>query len=173
MDAVILAGDLTLSDEWNGGIIGPFLKEGHHVFIMSGNHDSQATIDFLTQLYGITSLEYGNHIHENVGIIGCGGANIGAFALAEDEMKRRLDASHEKIAHLEKKIMVTHVHPAGTIAETLTDIFPGSSGVRQAIEELQPDILICGHVHEAEGLEEQIGKTKVFNVGEKGKIIDV
>jgi Icc-related predicted phosphoesterase len=48
---------------------------------------------------------------------------------------------------------------------------PGSDAVRKAVEKFKPDILLCGHVHEAEGLEEVIGKTRVINVGRKGKII--
>ena len=69
--------------------------------------------------------------------------------------------------------MVTHVHPSGTLMEKFTDFFPGSSGVRKAIEKFQPDIALCSHVHEAEGIEEKIGKTKVINVGRKGKIIEI
>lgn len=32
---------------------------------------------------------------------------------------------------------------------------------------------LSGHIHEAEGLSEKIGKTKVFNVGKKGKVIEI
>jgi Icc-related predicted phosphoesterase len=57
--------------------------------------------------------------------------------------------------------------------EKFSKMVPGSEGVRKAIELLKPDILLCSHVHEAEGLEEKIGKTKVINVGKAGKIIKV
>ena len=57
--------------------------------------------------------------------------------------------------------------------EKFSNIFPGSEGVRKAIETFKPDILLCSHVHEAEGIEEMIGKTKVINVGKRGKIIEV
>jgi Icc-related predicted phosphoesterase len=30
-----------------------------------------------------------------------------------------------------------------------------------------------GHIHEAAGFEEQIGKTKVINVGKEGKILEL
>ena len=69
--------------------------------------------------------------------------------------------------------MVTHVHPEGTKMEKFTKFFPGSSGVKKAIEKFQPDILLCSHVLEAEGIEEKVGKTKVINVGKKGKIIEI
>ena len=84
-----------------------------------------------------------------------------------------LKKGYRYIKDCKKKIMVTHVHPSGTIMEKLTRFFPGSTGVKQAVEELKPDILFCSHVHEAEGIEEIIGKTRVINVGRKGKIIEV
>ncbi|MFH1398860.1 MAG: hypothetical protein ABIG95_02005, partial [Candidatus Woesearchaeota archaeon] len=63
--------------------------------------------------------------------------------------------------------------PTGTTMEKLTHFFPGSEGVRKAIDEFKPDILLCSHVHEAEGLEEKVGKTRVINVGKQGKIIEI
>ena len=57
--------------------------------------------------------------------------------------------------------------------EKFTEIFPGSKGVRKAIDKFHPDLLLCSHVHEAEGIEEKIGKTRVINVGKKGKIIEI
>jgi len=69
--------------------------------------------------------------------------------------------------------MVTHVHPSQTKMEKFSDFFPGSTGVKKAVEKLKPDILLCSHVHEAEGIEEKVGKTRVLNVGKKGKIIEL
>ena len=69
--------------------------------------------------------------------------------------------------------MITHVHPTGTKMEKFTQFFPGSKGIRKAVEAFKPDILLCSHVHEAEGIEEKIGNTKVINVGKKGKIIEL
>lgn len=40
-------------------------------------------------------------------------------------------------------------------------------------EKLQPDLFISGHIHELEGIEEKIGKTRVINVGRRGKIIEI
>jgi Icc-related predicted phosphoesterase len=77
----------------------------------------------------------------------------------------------ELIKNLEKKIMVSHIHAAGTKSE-LSGV-AGSDALRAAIEKFQPDIFLSGHIHEAEGIEEKIGKTKVINVGKRGKIIEI
>ena len=109
----------------------------------------------------------------DIGLFGAGGANIGLFQLSEEELYNLLKTSHEKIKDVKTKIMVTHVHPTGTQMEKFTQFFPGSTGIRKAVEAFKPDILLCSHVHEAEGIEEKIGNTKVINVGKKGKIIDL
>ena len=66
--------------------------------------------------------------------------------------------------------MVTHTHPENSILGL--GMFPGSGGIRKAIDELKPDLHLCGHIHETEGIEEKIGTTRVINVGKKGKIIE-
>jgi len=57
--------------------------------------------------------------------------------------------------------------------EKFSRFVAGSEGVKKAIDLLKPDIAICGHVHEAEGIEERIGSTKLINVGKSGKIIEL
>jgi len=52
-----------------------------------------------------------------------------------------------------------------------TKSFAGS--IRKAVDKIQPDVLICCHIHEAEGIEEKIGKTKVLNVGKMGHILNI
>jgi Icc-related predicted phosphoesterase len=70
-----------------------------------------------------------------------------------------------------KKILVSHLHAKGTKAE-----FSGIEGeevLRKAIDKFHPDLFIAGHIHEAEGIEDKIGKTRVIQVGRKGKIIEI
>lgn len=172
-DLVILCGDLTMADQSTDNLIGPFVKRKEKVLLLPGNHETVATTDFLSELYGVKSLHGYSVRYKDVGIFGAGGANIGLFQLDEDEIYGLLKKGFDKIKYLSKKIMATHVHPSGSKMEKFTDFFPGSSGVRKAIEKFNPDILLCSHVHEAEGIEEKIGKTKVISVGKKGKIIEI
>ena len=65
------------------------------------------------------------------------------------------------------------MHPSETRMEKLSDFVPGSPGLRKAVKEFKPDIVLCSHVHEAEGLEEMIGKSKILNVGRHGKIFEL
>ena len=82
-----------------------------------------------------------------------------------------LKKGDSRLKQVRKKIMVTHMHAKGTKSELSG--FSGSKGIRKAVEKFKPDLLINSHIHEAEGLEDTIGKTKVVSVGKKGKIIEL
>ncbi len=173
VDLVILCGDLTQFNQMSHNIIKPFVEKNKKVLLIPGNHDSFATADFLAEIYGVKNIHGYSVRYDQVGIFGCGGANVGIERLEEKEIYDTLKKGFGSIEYLKKRIMVTHVHPTGTTIEKFTRFLPGSSGVRKAVETLQPDLLLCSHVHEAEGIEEMIGTTKVINVGKGGKIIDI
>jgi|TARA_B100002003_G_C13913751_1_gene444593 Icc-related predicted phosphoesterase len=172
-DLVILCGDLTMAETSTDNIIGPFVKRKEKVLLIPGNHETVATADFLAELYDVKNIHGYSVKYKEVGLFGCGGANIGLFQLDEKEIYDLLKKGFDKIKYLHKKIMVTHVHPDKSKMEKFTKFFPGSSGVRKAIEKFKPDVLLCSHVHEAEGIEEKIGNTTVVNVGKKGKIFEI
>jgi uncharacterized protein len=191
VDLVILCGDLTEGDEKTDNLIGPFLKQGKKVVLVPGNHESVATADFLSKVYGVKNLHgYGvkifdpKHSAHNVtskdskdkkyiGLFGCSGVNIGIHQITDKDAYDMLMKGHHYVEGADVKIMVSHVHPSGTKMEKFTQFFEGSKALRRVIDKVQPDIMLCSHVHEAEGLEEKVGKTRVINVGSKGKIFDV
>lgn len=173
-DLVIITGDITHFDQSADGMIGPFVKKNKKVLFVPGNHDSFATADFLVSMYGVKNIHGYSVRYEDIGIFGCGGANVGPVTtLQEKEIEALLQKGFDKIKYLPKKIMVTHVHPSETIMEKFSTFIPGSSGVKKAVEAMKPDFLLCSHVHEAEGIEEMVGITKVINVGKEGTILDL
>jgi len=169
VDLVILAGDLS---GWvqTEGILKPFIDCGKKVVFVPGNHDSSELADFLTKLYGAKNV--GEHYvrYDNIGIFGIGSPD-GALSLNEEKSFIKLKKDFEKIKDLEKKIMVSHLNAAGTKSEFSGIV--GSSSLRKAIDEFQPDLFLSGHIHEAAGLQETIGKTRVINLGKKGEIIEL
>ncbi len=173
VDLVVICGDLTRFEEGADGMIGPFLNKGKRVLFVPGNHESLATADYLSYKYKVKNLHGVSVKYGDVAFFGCGGANVGLHQVDDVEAYDLLTKGFEQIKDVAKKIMVTHVHPAGTKIERFTRFFKGSDGVRRAIEKLQPDIMLCGHVHEAEGIEEMIGKTRVINVCKNGKIFEL
>lgn len=171
VDLVLLAGDIKGFDGSMEGVIGPFKEKGLEVGIIPGNHESLAEIGFLIERYKIKNLHGYVLKKGDVGIFGCGYGDVGLHQLREEDFFDTLQKGDRALKGVKKKIMITHVQPKDSLIGL--GIFPGSQGVRKAIEELQPDIHLCGHVHETEGIEEIIGKTRVINIGKKGVIIEV
>ncbi|MEK6913646.1 MAG: metallophosphoesterase [Nanoarchaeota archaeon] len=172
VDLIILAGDLTLADMSTKNLIGPFMKAKKQVLIIPGNHEPLTTVDFLTEMYPNTKNIHGYSFKkDDLGIFGAGAGDIGINTIKDSEIFNLLKKGHDWVKDSKKKIMVTHMHPKGSKAEFSG--FPGSAAVRKAIKEFHPDFLITAHIHEAAGLEEDIGKTRVINVSRKEKIFEI
>jgi len=172
VDLVILAGDLTLGDSSTKNLIGPFIKEKKQVLLIPGNHEPTSTINFLTQTYDNTKSIHGYSLkHNNVGIFGAGTVDWGIEAESGEYIFDLLKKGHDRLKDVDKKVMVTHMHPSGSKSEFSG--FPGSKAVRRAITKFHPDLLITSHIHEAGGLREKIGKTIVVNVSRNPAIFDI
>jgi len=173
VDVVILAGDITFAEQSIEGIIGPFAKAKKDILIIPGNHESISTTAFLSEMYA----PYSKHLHgyalvrNKVGFFGAGTANMGIHQIKDSEIYNLLKKSHSKIKELDKKVMVTHIHPQNSKSEFSG--WPGSKAVKKAIESFKPDVAICSHIHEAAGLEDHIGKTRIINVSRKEKIFEL
>ena len=173
IEIVILAGDITLANLDIKNLIGPFAKEKKKILLIPGNHETPETSEFLSRMYSpYTHHLHGTHFQKgNVGFFGAGTANMGPGQIPDSMIFDLLKKSHEKIKDLDHKIMVTHIHPINSKSEFTG--FKGSPAVRLAIEKFKPTIAICSHIHEAAGLEEKIGQTKVINVSKKEFIFEI
>ncbi|MEA3330010.1 MAG: metallophosphoesterase [Nanoarchaeota archaeon] len=176
VDLVILTGDLTFFEKSTKNLIGPFERAGKKVLLIPGNHETNATANFLADVYPSAKNIHGYSVKiKGVGIFGAGGnSQVGPFSrFPESELYGLLKKGFENVKESKVKIMVTHSHPSKTLIEKFTPFFKGSSGIEGAIKKFQPDFALCSHVHEAWGIEEKIGKTRLINVGREGKILKI
>ena len=170
VDLVVLCGDLTSPIE-TSNLIKPFKDAKKKVLLIPGNHDSFATADFLAEVYGVKNIHGYSVKYDDVGFFGAGGADIGPGRISEKELYDTLQKAHSGLKGLKKKIMVTHMHPSKSKSEFSG--FKGSKSITKAIEKFKPDFLLHGHIHEAEGIEEKLGTTKIINVGREGRVIEL
>jgi len=172
VDLVLLCGDITGFSETKN-LIKPFKDKNKRVLILPGNWDSFATTDFLASFYGLKNLHGYSATYDNIGFFGAGGAenSIGPGAISEKELFNTLKKAHAGLNGIEKKIMLTHEHPRGSKSEFSG--IRGSKAIARAIKEFKPDILLHGHIHEAGGIEDKIGNTRVINVSRKGTILEI
>jgi len=171
VDLIIIAGDLTWFGQSTNNLVGPFIKEGKEVLIIPGNHESEEMIDLLEQKYKGAKNMHKRHLKkDDIGFFGSGTVDWGFYEDGK-QLYLELKNAHEKVKDLRKKIMITHSPPEGSKIELMG--FPGSRGIKKAIDKFHPDFLICGHIHEGGGIIEKIGKTKVINVARKPFIFEI
>lgn len=171
VDLVILTGDLTGWTETKD-LIKPFKDKHKKVLLLPGNWDSFATVDFLANVYGVKNIHGYSVTYENIGIFGAGGAvGPGPGATSDSEILKALEKAHSGLKGIEKKIMITHMHPSNSKSEFSG--VQGSKSIEKAIRKFKPEILLHSHIHEAGGFEEMIDKTRVINVAREGKIIEI
>ena len=173
VDLVVLCGDLTGHTD-SKDLIKPFKDKNQKVLLLPGNWDSFATTDFLAQIYGVTNIHGYSAVYEGVGFFGAGSASteVGPRSgISEKELLATLEKAHKGLKGIEKKVMLTHMHPAGGISEMTG--FEGSKSIRDAVKKFKPDLLLHGHIHETFGTEDLIGKTRVLNVGRDGIVIEI
>lgn len=174
VDLVLLCGDITDEANINSEIIKPFLDAGKRVVFVGGNHDRFSTMYFLSEFYGIKFLHGRGVNYGGVGLFGCSGANIGMEQLSEEEIFNKLKEGFANVKNVERKVMVTHVFPKDSLMDKLSHpAVIGSTGVLKAIKKFKPEILFCGHAHEAEGVEEMIDGCRVICVGREGKVVEL
>ena len=112
-------------------------------------------------------------IIKNIGICGFGGSNTTPFntplEFAEMQIYSQLEKIISQIENEEIRILVTHVPPYNTKADLLpSGEHVGSESLRRIIEEYQPTLNLCGHIHESKAID-KIGETIILNPGESSQ----
>jgi len=177
-DIYIAAGDLST---FRGGLdgCGKILKPlGQRLWVLPGNHETHddtralctqfGFVDFHRQLRSVESS------HGPTRWAGLGYSNVTPFntpgEYAEDEIAKALAAFEEN----RPLYLVVHFPPLGTnLDEFAAGKHAGSPTLRQWVERVQPLYLFCGHIHEAAGRSDRIGRTQCFNVGKQGYVLEI
>jgi len=174
VDLIVLTGDITHfgPNKLGEDILNEICMFNIPTLAIPGNCDQ-------TYIYGEIENSNAINIHnrtliiKNIGFCGFGGSNTTPFntplEFAELQIYQELEKLMKQIETQEVRILVTHAPPYNT----KTDILPsgdhvGSESIRRIIEEFQPSLNICGHIHEARAVD-KIGDTIIINPGESSK----
>ena len=90
-----------------------------------------------------------------------------SFDLDEDEAAQKLAGCPDGA------VLVIHSPPKGHCDESSAGDHLGSQAILEAIEAKQPELAVCGHIHESWGAESEIGPTRVMNLGPSGTAIEL
>jgi len=87
-----------------------------------------------------------------------------SFDLSDDEAAELLAGCPQGA------VLVVHSPPKGYVDG---DRHLGSEAILRTIEEKQPPLVVCGHIHESAGERAEIGPSLVVNLGPEGTVLEV
>jgi Icc-related predicted phosphoesterase len=70
-------------------------------------------------------------------------------------------------------VLVVHSPPYGHCDANGSGDHFGSRTILRAIEEKEPRLVVCGHIHESWGQKSKVGRTPIHNLGPKGTWLDL
>ncbi|HXX62284.1 MAG TPA: metallophosphoesterase [Bacteroidota bacterium] len=171
-DVVLVGGDITTggSAEDLERSIRRIQSYGHPVLAVLGNMDPPA-LEKRTAGLGISLDGRGIQIGE-VGFFGVSAAPFSPlhtpYEISEEEIARRAARGWEQARGARWTVFIPHAPPRNTALDRIySQEHVGSTAVRSFIEEHQPDLVVCGHIHEARGAD-HLGRTKMINCGQAG-----
>ncbi len=171
-EIVVCCGDLSRFGECLDEIAEKLAKGIKKKFlIVPGNNETPEDIERVCEKFGWINLHCKKVKINSFWFAGCGGGLEGGFATPFEVDENYFKKCLEGFRGVENLILITHTPPINTVDKTLLGSRIGSKAIRKFVEEEQPLLCLCGHVHERAGDEERIGKTRIINVGKEGKLI--
>ena len=168
-DAVIIGGDLTThgTAEEAGSVIRLLQNYGTPVLAVAGNMDLPS-FDSAYETLGVNINAKGIVVGDT-GFFGVAGSPFTPmntpYEISETEIARRATLGWREVDAARWKIFVPHAPPRGTALDRiLIGKHVGSEAVREFVELHQPDVLVCGHIHESRGVD-ALGRTEMVNCG--------
>lgn len=167
-DIVLIAGDITNFGGYEEAesVINNLSSPNGQILAVHGNCDRTEAGDLITQRN--MNLHATCRTVGEVQFQGIGGGNKTPFhtpqEYSEEEIRRTLENISES-PDIRFRVLISHSPPFGCkVDRMLLGLHVGSKAIRDYIEASQPDIVLCGHIHKARGID-QIGKTIIINPG--------
>jgi uncharacterized protein len=169
VDVLVVGGDITTAgtpddaeraiDSWSSLV--------PRLLAVAGNMDSPAIDERLAAL-GV-SLDGRGVIVDGVGFFGVSASPPTPFGtpheVSDEALASSARAGLDDVASAALKVFVPHAPPYGTECDRLrSGEHVGSRALRSFVEREQPDLVLCGHVHEGRG-EDRLERSRIVNPG--------
>jgi Icc-related predicted phosphoesterase len=149
-------------------------KRGDKVYVLPGNHESASDVAAMCARHGLHNF---HERHIEVGkwrVAGLGYSNPTPFNTPGEYTEPQIADRLQRFAELDPLVLICHAPPYDTPLDQIRrGLHAGSHSVRAFIDRYQPTYFFCGHIHEAEGVEATLGKTRAWNVGKKGHLLEL
>jgi uncharacterized protein len=171
-DLLVVGGDITTggTPDQAAAAIERWRPLAPRLLALAGKMDSPQIDARLSEL-GV-ALDARGHRIGAVGVFGVSAAPHSPlhtpYELSEDELERRIGDGFAAVRDCPVKVFCPHPPPRGTACDRLpSGEHVGSTAVRSFVEREQPDVVLCGHIHEARSID-RIGATQIVNPGPAG-----
>lgn len=169
VDVLIVGGDITTAgtpDEAERAIA-DWQARVPRLYALAGNMDSRE-IDRRLADIGVALDARGVEM-EDAGFFGVSAAPVSPlrtpYEIADDELEQRIARGYAEVSGARVVVFCPHAPPARTACDRLASgEHVGSEVIRAFVEREQPDLVLCGHIHESRG-SDRIGRTQVVNPG--------
>jgi uncharacterized protein len=172
VDAILFAGDMThfgLPDDAEA-IVHLAQTTGSKVLAVAGNCDSRE-IDARLDELGVSLAGRGVCL-DGVGFIGLPAIppwRATMYHFTETELGEILDEGRRQVPDTRPLVVLSHVPPRGTkLDRVLLGRHVGSTALRAMVDNVQPELVVCGHIHEGRGID-RVGATTIVNCGPAGR----
>ncbi len=169
IDLLVVGGDITTAGtpEEAGRAVERWQALAPRVLGVAGNMDSPAIDARLAEL-GV-SLDGRGVAVDEVGLFGASAAPLSPlrtpYERADEELRRRIESGFEAVRGCRVILFCPHAPPLGTACDRLrSGEHVGSAVVRAFVERAQPDLVLCGHIHESRG-QDRLGRSLIVNPG--------
>jgi uncharacterized protein len=169
-DLLIIGGDLTTYGSVRDvkDAVNIFKNSCANMLCISGNMDSKEHDTFYTEV-GI-SINGKGYMVGDIGIFGVSAAPFSflrtPYEISEEDIYFLIQEGYKNVVGARVKVLVSHAPPNGTTTDIIrSGKHVGSMSVRKFIETEQPAVVICGHIHEARGVD-MLGASTIVNCGE-------
>lgn len=174
-DVLVIAGDVcpvwdhdrAYQANWLKGHFREWLLDQPHSYkiVVGGNHDFvlQSTPKGVVQGWFDGAFYLQDDAVNIMGTLFYGtpwSTKFGKWAFMEEDDDLEIIYS---VIPEETDVLISHGPPGGACDYTLTGHVTGSWSLRDRIQEVKPELVVCGHIHEAYGVE-YIDSIPVWNV---------
>ncbi|MGI8727749.1 MAG: metallophosphoesterase family protein [Solirubrobacterales bacterium] len=173
VDLVVGAGDYANQHRGLEEAIGWLEEITTPTLLVPGNNETDEALRDACSGWKEASVLHGESIEaEGIDFYGLG-AGIPttpwgwSFDLDDEQASERLAGAPEG------GVLILHSPPKGHCDRSGGGESLGSPALAAAIERLQPQLAVCGHIHESWGERSRIGGTEIANLGPEGDIFEL
>jgi len=169
-DVVIVCGDITQFGSIKDAekVLSPLTALKLPLLYVPGNCDPPSLLE--AKIEGANCIHRKCEAYGSLSFLGAGSVPIdrvhpSPFEISDEEILDALNEGLIQCTPRQSLIVVAHSPPINTKLDVAyIGGHVGSLSLRTFIEQKQPSVVLCGHIHEARGIE-YIGDTLVANIG--------